>query len=198
MKQQRRSGDTQARILHAAEICFARQGYDATGVSEICAAAGVSKGAFYHHFAAKQDVFMALLTRWLAGVEARLLALRDETTNVPDSLRSMSAVIQHVLDAAGDQFPIYLEFWNKALRDPDIRQAALAPYRHYQQVFAGLIEKGITEGTLKPVQPQTAARVIVALAVGLLMQGLFDQDGDDWQQVAYDSMNLLLHGLMKE
>ncbi len=42
MAHQQRSEDTRARILRAALECFSRAGYDATGVAEICAAAGVS------------------------------------------------------------------------------------------------------------------------------------------------------------
>ncbi|MCX6071787.1 MAG: helix-turn-helix domain containing protein, partial [Chloroflexi bacterium] len=56
---------TEARILDAAAECFGRRGYDATGVADLCETAGVSKGAFYHHFPSKQAVFMALLNRWL-------------------------------------------------------------------------------------------------------------------------------------
>ena len=68
-KHQLRSTETQERILSAAETAFASQGYDGTSVSAICEAAGVSKGAFYHHFDSKQAVFLQLLDRWLAGME---------------------------------------------------------------------------------------------------------------------------------
>ena len=73
MPQQQRSEETRARILHAALECFSRTGYDASGVAEICAAAGVSKGAFYHHFPTKQAVFIELLNFW-AKRGVRLMA----------------------------------------------------------------------------------------------------------------------------
>jgi len=50
---QQRSEETRARILDAAIRRFAIAGYDAASVEDICTEAGVSKGAFYHHFPTK-------------------------------------------------------------------------------------------------------------------------------------------------
>ena len=73
---QRRAEETRARILAAAEACFASGGYDATSVAEICQHAGVTKGALYHHFPTKQSIFLALLRDWLDRLDAGLDALR--------------------------------------------------------------------------------------------------------------------------
>ena len=63
---QKRAQLTRARILDVSTRLFSQNGYDATGVAEICAAASVSKGAFYHHFESKHSVFLAILDEWLA------------------------------------------------------------------------------------------------------------------------------------
>ena len=55
MGPQKRGEETRSRILDAAQGCFVQHGYDATGVAEICRSAGLSKGAFYHHFPSKLD-----------------------------------------------------------------------------------------------------------------------------------------------
>ena len=58
---QRRSNETRGLFLDAAYRLFARQGYGQTSVDGIIAEAGASKGAFYHHFASKEELFRALL-----------------------------------------------------------------------------------------------------------------------------------------
>lgn len=55
---------TRESLLRAAVELIRRDGYDATRVDAICAEAGVSKGAFFHHFASKQALAVQALQTW--------------------------------------------------------------------------------------------------------------------------------------
>jgi len=61
--QAERRESTRGAIVDAAQKHFIERGYDATSVSEVLESAGVSRGAMYHHFAAKEDVFAAVFVR---------------------------------------------------------------------------------------------------------------------------------------
>jgi hypothetical protein len=61
-----------------------------------------------------------------------------------------------------------------------------------------VISAAVAEGELKPVATDTASALLVALAVGLLVQGILDPQGADWSRVAQQSMELLLTTLRKE
>lgn len=71
--------EVRRRILSAAVDLFADHGYDATSVSQVISRAGVAKGGFYHHFASKDELLIAvygeLINRQLEGME-RILAER--------------------------------------------------------------------------------------------------------------------------
>lgn len=54
--------ETRRAILRAARRLFAEQGYGATSTTAIVDAAGVTRGALYHHFADKADVFRVVFT----------------------------------------------------------------------------------------------------------------------------------------
>lgn len=198
MPSQQRGEQTRGRILEAAQWCFARYGYDAAGVAEICRRAQVTKGAFYHHFASKQDLFLELLSRWLAGLDAQFAAARAQATSVPQALLRMAGMVRPVFEAASGQLPIFLEFLSKAVRDPAIWRTTIAPYREYRAFFANLIRAGIAEGSLRPIDPERAAQVLVSLAVGLVLQGVLDPQGADWGQVAEAGIRMLLEGIAKE
>jgi hypothetical protein len=100
-----------------------------------------------------------------------------------------------LLASSGVQLSIMLEFWIQAYRDPQVWNAAAAPYHRYQQYFAGLIETGIRQGTLRPADPNLAARVLVSLSMGMLLQAVFDPKATDWAQEARNSLQLLMDGL---
>ena len=195
MRQQQRSEETRARILQAAEEGIAEHGYEATGVAEICQRAGLSKGAFYHHFPSKQAVFLRLFNRWLAALDADLVRACAGAATIPQGLLRMAAVAPQVFEAGRGRLPVFLEFWTQAAHDPAIWQATIDPYRRYQAFFASLVRAGVAEGSLRPVDPELAARVVLSLAIGLVLQGLLDSDGADWGQVAQEGVRLLIEGL---
>ncbi len=190
---QQRSEETRSRLLDAAVRKFAEAGYDGSSVDDICAEAGVSKGAFYHHFPSKQALFLALMNGWLGMIDMGLDAVQKDT--VPETLIHMTNLLPAVFAAAEDRLPMFLEFWLQASRDETVWNAIIAPYHHYQDHFAKLIEKGVAEGSLKPVDPRVAAQVIVSMAVGLVLQGILDPHSADWAKVTQQSLQLLLNGL---
>jgi AcrR family transcriptional regulator len=194
---QHRSEETRSHILEAATQLFSKSGYDATGVAEICQSAGVSKGAFYHHFPTKQAVFMALLNSYLSGIDAGFAQMRQEDRNVPDVIIQMAATAGSLFQSADIHLPIFLEFWAQAKHDPQIWEASIAPYQRYQSYFAEMIQEGIDEGSIGPVNAQLAARVLVSLAIGLLMESLFDLSITDWPTEARLSVELLMKGIAR-
>ena len=195
MKQQDRATHTKESILKAAEHLFAVQGYEATSVSMICDAVGVSKGAFYHHYKTKQSVFLELMQHWLMGLDEQLVLINESTDDVKDGLLSMGEIVGQVLDVGGPQLPIFLEFLSRAIRDPAVWEAMVEPFQRYRDFFAVQIQQGIDEESFREISPQYAARVIIALAVGMLVQGLLDPDGEDWRDVTQEALQLLLHGI---
>lgn len=192
---QRRAEETRERILAAAQECFARYGYDGTGVAQVCEQAGVTKGAFYHHFPSKHAVFLALLHRWLAELDGKLATALDESATVADGLLHMAGMAGRIFHDGSGRLPIFLEFWTQASQHPEFWEETVEPYRSYQASFAALIEAGMADGSLRQVNPDVAARTIVALAMGMLLQGLLDPQGARWNEVMVEGVNLLLEGL---
>jgi hypothetical protein len=107
----------------------------------------------------------------------------------------MTAAAGPAVALAGEHVGLFLEFWAKAVRDPAVRAAVVEPYHRYQQLFADLVAAGIREGSLAPTDPQLAARALVGLAMGLLLQQLFEPALADWPAVATGSVELMLRGL---
>ena len=69
-KSQPERGDARIRLLEAARNVIRRQGYAATSVQDLCAEAGVTKGAFFHHFASKDALGVAAAEFWTETTSA--------------------------------------------------------------------------------------------------------------------------------
>jgi len=193
---QQRSEETRSRIMDSAVDLFSDRGFGAASVDDICAEAGISKGAFYHHFESKQALFLALLDDWLKTIDNVIEASKDKT--VPEAFIQMMEAFPYIFKSAGHHLPMFMEFWSQASRDKKVWEAGIAPYRRYHKYFTSLIEKGVDEGSFVDVDPQIASRLIVSAAMGLLLQGLLDPKGAKWEKVARDSTTLLINNLLKK
>jgi AcrR family transcriptional regulator len=96
-----RGKTTRERLVAVGFELFGAHGYEATSVGAILEAAGLARGAFYHHFATKADLFEAVLDRVIAQIaEASRNAARAHEDPV-DSLRAgCSAWLDATLDPA--------------------------------------------------------------------------------------------------
>ena len=99
--QEQRRLETRAALVSAARGLFATQGYAATGTPEIVAAAGVTRGALYHHFADKAALFATVVEE-----EHMLLAMAinraAECEDEPGPVKALIAGGDAFIDAMQD------------------------------------------------------------------------------------------------
>ncbi|MFW6136079.1 MAG: TetR/AcrR family transcriptional regulator [Chloroflexota bacterium] len=198
MAQQVRGDDTRSRLLAAAAEQFTQTGYHATSVKDICTVAGVSKGAFYHHFPSKQAAFLALFDEWMEELQASLATMNVPGETVAQRLEGYGSVMRRVYEVAEGQLPMFLEFWHQATKDPEVWRATIEPYRRFRELFTEVVGEGIAEGSIRPVDPHLAAHVLVSLAVGWVLQGVLEPEAPVWHDNAEDAVRLLLDGLAVE
>lgn len=70
--------ETVAALVESARRLFAARGYAGVSLADVVAAAGVTKGALYHHFSGKDDLFAAVLGQVHETVADRVAAAADE------------------------------------------------------------------------------------------------------------------------
>ena len=66
--------ESKSALLDAALSVFRTKGYTATRVEDICEAAGLTKGSFFHHFKSKDDLALSAIAHWEAMTEGRFAA----------------------------------------------------------------------------------------------------------------------------
>jgi len=95
-RQAARSASTRAKLIRAARVLFARHGYAAVSTEQIVRRAGVTRGALYHQFARKEDLFTAVYEQVEQDLTDRLIALVSGTSSPFEAMR---AGVRTFLDA---------------------------------------------------------------------------------------------------
>lgn len=192
MDQEKRSIKTKNNILKAAAECFAEYGFEATDVNKICKKIGLTKGAFYHHFSSKQDLFLELLDGWINKIANQLDSVHLESKDTLKILIDITEKIQPVFEEVDSQLPLFLELYIKAIWEPELKKVIIKSYQKFLDFFTDIIEKGIKEGSIKQVCAEDVAKILFSIAIGLLIQGLLNPPGTDWGDLAKKSFMLLL------
>ena len=94
VQQAERSAATTKAILDAARALFASHGYAEVSVDQIAERAGYAKGAFYHHFSSKQDLFEQVLD----GIQAQLALLVARRAQRAPAAPLPRALARNILD----------------------------------------------------------------------------------------------------
>lgn len=87
-RQASRSASTRAKLIRAGRWLFARRGYAAVGTEEIVRRAGVTRGALYHQFADKQELFLAVYEQVEQELTQRVDDSLGEVTSPFEAMRA--------------------------------------------------------------------------------------------------------------
>jgi len=142
--QAERSDATTSALVAAGRELFGREGYAATSIEAVAAAAGVTKGAAYHHFHTKATLFRAVFAeeqRRVAGTLERAAAREPDSWSA--LLRGCRTFLEHCLDPA---------FRRIALRDgPAVlgwEEVRAIQYEHTLRVLTEGMRAAAADGTL--------------------------------------------------
>src|SRR3974390_3328324 len=83
--------DSRTRLLDATLNVVRAKGYSATRIEDVCAAAGLTKGSFFHHFRSKDDLALAAAARW--GEQASQLFAAPPYHGLADPLDRLLAYV---------------------------------------------------------------------------------------------------------
>jgi AcrR family transcriptional regulator len=169
---------TRQRLIDAAEAVFARSGYHGASVEEVAHEAGATTGALYSNFAGKEDLFLALFEERIATDLGSYSDAVGEEATLADQARAAGDRWMEILRERPNYFPVLVEFWAHAIRDPQLRDR-LGERFATLRVESARIASEAAESQGLPAGREAGERLgifINALGNGLALEKLADPD----------------------
>lgn len=193
--QQQRAARTRLQILEAAAAAFAEHGYDGVSLNEVIRRSGLTKGAFYHHFASRDELALAtfrfkqqqLIEQMAQAVDVgmppleRLAALLRRRARLLARDRSLFVVVRLGIELSMRHGPgsEYATFTDLPL-----------------QLFGDIVREGQARGEIRAdLKPRPTAETIFAGVLGIDQAALLTPDQRDLPRRTDWLLDVLVRGL---
>ncbi len=191
MAENKSKEERQSQILDAALKVFVNKGYADTRMDDIVSKSGLSKGAIYHHYSSKKEMFLSLIDHWEEHTFPDFYSQNGKGRSATEIFRGF---VQEILSAYNDRKYVFLaelEFWALANHDDDIRQRVQVLYKKILKLFKSTFNKGVREGEFKRLNPDIAALSIMTVLQGVIWFSIFeykDLTAEDYLNAVFDFM----------
>ncbi|MNM06726.1 putative HTH-type transcriptional regulator YfiR [compost metagenome] len=156
---------TREGIISHAKVLFSKKGYGGVSISDICRAAGCSKGSIYHHFNSKEDLFIQLARSAFESSwddwDKRSAGYASASDKVHAYAEQFARHANLSLTKAGEDFISSLPAGSEAL------ESFTEILTGYVKRFERLIEEGIDSGEFKSSNAAETAFILLSCYSGL-------------------------------
>jgi TetR/AcrR family transcriptional repressor of uid operon len=180
-------------LIDAAWRCAAVRGFRDLTVDDVCAEAGVSKGAFYGYFTQKRDVLLALLEDDAAALDGQLERITQGNASSVERVRRFAQVML----ARGDdpaRVQVRADLWAELLTDEGVRGQLAEATQHRRELVRSWIEDGVSSGELVAIPANALASILLALTDGLMLHGALDPGAFRWRNIRR-AIDVMLAGI---
>ena len=149
-------------LLDHAQALFLTHGYDNASLNDVIAAAGISKGAFYHYFPSKEALLEALAERFAGHALAGVQDILDDPDL--DPLGRLNALMaqsrQAKIETAAEAWALF-----ETLFRPEnlvlFHRINLAASASFSPVLVAIIRQGVEDGTFRTFDPEGVADIVM-------------------------------------
>jgi AcrR family transcriptional regulator len=190
-----RSDATREALVRSASRLICELGMHGASIDRIAADAGYTKGAFYAHFASKEDMFLTLLDEHFAAEVARLDTVLEGTGDPAQEARAAAEGFLARVESEPEWRGLYRELAAHAGRNEAFRERFAARERALRERMAAVFERWASDlGVTPAVRARDVAAMAMFMADGFLLARTIEPYLDP---ALYGRMfEVFLHGLM--
>ena len=143
-------------IIDTSATVFARSGYHATGIAELCEVNGFGKGAFYYYIGSKEELLAAIHDRVMDEVMVGADRVAEAGGTPPEQLAALGEELLDVIHRYPDHVWVFLHEF------PALTGERAATFRkrrgEYEKRVEAVLQAGVESGDFRDVDPWLTAR----------------------------------------
>jgi AcrR family transcriptional regulator len=155
------SARTKRLLVDAAIKLFSAVGYAETSLQELVTEAGLTKGAFYHHYRSKEEILLEIHDNFIDEQIERARAAVGQGETPADSLRALIRSEMRAISEHQDAVTVFLR--ERRAFSPDTWKEVRTKRDVLESVFVNLVEQGIADGEFHDGDPQLIAYGILGM-----------------------------------
>jgi AcrR family transcriptional regulator len=187
--------DTKKKILDSAFNVFVSNGYNDTTMSHIVKESGLSKGAIYHYYSSKKELFASLIDHWEIFSFPNFYSKNNKNESAEDTLRRFADTVYDVFCAKPDVFLAEIEFWALANKDSEIKDRSKILYDKILTLFELVLNKGVRNKEFKNIDTQIISMELLSVFQGINWFCLFGGSKDMVKKYLHQSVETILEGI---
>ena len=156
-----------AELIDCAQRLFLAKGYERTTINDVIAATGLSKGAFYHHFRAKEDLLEAIAARF--AEQSLVYAEQIQSDASLNALQRLNKLLAMTREWKAEHLPQLRAMFTTILRPENgilYLRIVNAVFSAMAPRLASIIEQGVSEAIFDVPDARTAADALLWLSNG--------------------------------
>tara|TARA_S200000501_G_scaffold347066_1_gene361087 strand:- start:54 stop:644 length:591 start_codon:yes stop_codon:yes gene_type:complete len=189
--------DKKNAILMAAVKVLTTKGYYSSTMDDIVDEAEISKGAIYHYFSSKKDVYLAVIEMWENQTQ-EMLAPVAVAKSSKEGIRDLFKLFVKQLEIDGSFFNCLPTLWAIARHDNDFKKSMQRVYNRFQKFIELIIQKGIENKEFVKLDPKIASLSLILNIEGIFYFNIFESKHVDAESYIDQISKYILNAYTKK
>ena len=186
-------------ILMSAVKVLTTKGFYSSTMDDIVAESNMSKGAIYHYYSSKKDVYLAVIDMWEDQTQKLLAPALDEKSSAK-AIKQLFSLLAKQLKIDGSFFNCLPTLWAIARHDEDFKKSMQKVYNRFQKFIELIILRGIKSGefvNLKAKNSKTSALSLILNFEGIFWFNIFQSQYVDAEKYIDEVSSYILYAYTK-
>ena len=194
MKKQQQNNKKDLIVSSALKI-MSEKGYYGSTMDDIVAESRMSKGAIYHYYKSKKEVYLGVIES-LENKYTAVFAEINKEDNSAKTLKKLFTTVSSQLKKDPTFFSSFSTFWSISSHDKDCRNAIQNMYNRFQKFIELIIIEGIDNKEFKKVDPKISALSLILNLEGVFWFTLFESKDIDAETYIDQISDYILNAYM--